>query len=360
VILLGTGCGKPESQPSTPSPTAQVGTNPIYSTYQFDLSDEVIRVGTQPLYAPTGLISEAMQRDQVLHAELKRLGARIQFFGFLKGVDINHFLKRGDLNAAIGGDMPTLSAVANQNVVVVSLVDQGFLSVVGGKPMKVKNLAGKRIGYPLGSNAHYALLQALSSVGLTAKDVRLVALDIDAMPAALAAGTIDAFSSWEPTPTLALKSVPGSVAVHKSLSYVYLYFARATAEARPEVIHQILAAEVRALRWMRSDPNNLRLAAGWLLDAIDKLTGSRPDISVDEIAAMANSGLVGATDWPAMPRETMDATGALQLEFHFMQEQNMAPRDMAWDSMRQCFSPQYLEAVRADRGAFLLDEFKYE
>ena len=38
----------------------------IYSNYVFDNTDKVINIGIQPLYLPTGLISEVMERDMVL------------------------------------------------------------------------------------------------------------------------------------------------------------------------------------------------------------------------------------------------------------------------------------------------------
>ena len=45
--------------------------------------------------------------------------------------------------------------------------------------MLIKDLRGKLIGYPFGSNAHYALLQTLSAAGLRETDVHLVRLNVN-------------------------------------------------------------------------------------------------------------------------------------------------------------------------------------
>jgi len=108
------------------------------------------------------------------------------------------------IKVGIGGDMPTLSAAANFGVHVVALAQQGFCSIVAREEMLMKELRAKRIAYAFGSNAHYALLQSLASAGLREEDVRLIPLDVTEMPSALAEGAIDAFSAWEPTPTIAL------------------------------------------------------------------------------------------------------------------------------------------------------------
>ena len=86
--------------------------HPIYRTYSFGSSDNVIDIGTQPLWVPTCLISEAMRHDNILRDALSERGLEVRFHAFLKGADINFFLERGDLEVAIGGDMPALVAAA--------------------------------------------------------------------------------------------------------------------------------------------------------------------------------------------------------------------------------------------------------
>ena len=90
VFSLGT---RREESVSTPENPDRAG-HPIYSKYHFDRSGRIINFGVQPLYLPTGLISEAMKRDRVLQKALKDLGVEIRYYPFLKGDDVNFFLKK--------------------------------------------------------------------------------------------------------------------------------------------------------------------------------------------------------------------------------------------------------------------------
>ena len=140
------------------------------------------------------------------------------------------FIERGDLEAGIGGDMPALTAAAESRVLITTVVQQGFTSIVFRKNMTIEGLKGKRIGYAFGSNAHYALLQALDSGGIRENDVHLMPYEVNEMPAALDRGEIDAFSAWEPTPAEAKLQFSDQTAIHRSFTSGYLYFSRSFAE----------------------------------------------------------------------------------------------------------------------------------
>ena len=99
-----------------------------------------------------------MRRDPILQEELESLGYTTNFHSFLKGNDINYFLANDDLEIGVGGDMPTLRSAASDDVFVVSLVEEGFLSIISRDIREVQDLKGKKIAYPLGSNTHFYLL----------------------------------------------------------------------------------------------------------------------------------------------------------------------------------------------------------
>jgi len=120
----------------------------IYSNYVFDNTDKVINIGIQPLYLPTGLISEVMERDMVLQKALQGLGVEVRYYPFLKGNDVNFFLQNKDLDIGIGGDMPAISAAAKMNIIIPVTLQQGFTSIVAPRPMLTSQLRGKRIAYP--------------------------------------------------------------------------------------------------------------------------------------------------------------------------------------------------------------------
>ena len=116
---------------ATPIPAVpDLSDHPIYRNYEFGQDDSVIDLGTQPLWVPTCLISEVMQRDTVLYAALAEQGLRIRFHAFLKGADVNFWLRRGELEVGIGGDMPALTAAADSSVLVATLIQKGLCAIV--------------------------------------------------------------------------------------------------------------------------------------------------------------------------------------------------------------------------------------
>ena len=197
---------------------ADLSNHPIYSKYKFDKAENIIYIGSQPLLTPTGHISETMKRDTILRNALMKLGMALQFYPFLKVLDITVCLSIAKIDLGFVGDMPAITAAASSEIIIPSVVQNGFISIIADHHMMVKELRGKRIGYASGSNAHYALLSALSANGLTEADVKLIPMEITDMPESLHNGNISAFSAWEPTSTIALKKHPNSTAIHRHLS----------------------------------------------------------------------------------------------------------------------------------------------
>ncbi len=334
--------------------------HPIYNEYEFGQDESIIDLGTQPMWAPTGLISEAMRRDNVLHRALAAHGLRMRFHPFLKGADVNFFMRRGDLEVGIGGDMPALTAAADSKVLVAALTQQGYCSIVASKPMLLRQLRGKRIGYAFGSNAHYALLAALSSAGLGVDDVRLVALDVTEMPDALLRGAIDAFSAWEPTPTIALSLSEAPEIIHRRLTTGYLYFARSFADRHPEVVRQIVAAELRAVKWMQDHRSNLHQAARWAMEAEVELAAQPSVLFVTQYVALAKNDLLGMADCvPAIPQSDLASDGHLFREFEFLQRLGGIPRTAGWEEVQACFDRTVVEHVLANAQEYRLSVHDY-
>ncbi|WP_243056764.1 ABC transporter substrate-binding protein [Nocardioides sp. SR21] len=71
----------------------------------------------------------------------------------------------------------------------------------------ISGLKGKTVAVPFSSTAHYSLLQALTDAGLEAgKDVEVINLDPDKMPAAWQGAQIDAAWVWDPTQSQLLET----------------------------------------------------------------------------------------------------------------------------------------------------------
>ncbi len=96
--------------------------HPIYKDYHFSQDNTVLDIGIQPLWVPTSIISEVMKRDNILREEMTSLGYSLNFYPFLKGNDVNFFMRSGDLEIGMGGDMPTLSLAASYDIEIVSII----------------------------------------------------------------------------------------------------------------------------------------------------------------------------------------------------------------------------------------------
>ncbi|MDR4504229.1 MAG: ABC transporter substrate-binding protein [Candidatus Scalindua sp.] len=330
-----------------------------YTDYKIKNRENVIAIGCQPLYLPTSLITEAMKRDRVLGNALSELNMKSIFYSFLKGEDINFFLEMGDLDAGIAGDMSAIIAAATLDIIIPALIQQGFTSIIADRPMMMGELRGRNIGYVFGSNAHYALLKALSSWGLNEDKVALVPMEAAEMPDALADGKIDAFSAGEPTPEIALTKHPECVVLHRHLSSGYVVFLKSFSDKHHEAVRQIVAAEIRAIRWMQSNRQNLLQASEWVLEECAALSGRELELSSVQYAALALHDLIGITSVPVIPRNDLRQNGLLYTEFIFLQAKGKIHASINWDTVENCFDNQIIFEVLDNQKKYRTDKFNY-
>ena len=337
---------------------ADMRRHPIYSTYQFPEAEKAVRIGIQPLWIFHANIAEIMKRDHILRRELKSLGLDVHFFPFLKGADLNWFAREGDLDAGAGGDMATLSAAASFRLVVPSLADQGFIDLIARRFMMVKDLKGKRIGYPHGSDAHFNLLEALDSEGIRPDQAELIRMDANEMPDAMRKGRIDACVAWEPVTSVIQGANPESVIIHQGRYLGFLYFTKAFAERRPEAALQVLASSVRAFRWMKKSRANLLLSCTWVAEAGQKLAGGAYEVSPELMAGRISKE--GKLHHSFLLSESLFRKfGQLPREFEFLQGMGLLPATVEWEFLRQVFDRRLLEKVLFNSEGYRLNEFDY-
>lgn len=352
VILRLTGSASP------PSPTqTDFQNHPIYSRYTFENGENVINIGTQPTLLPTGLITEAMKRDAVLKENLESLGMKIRFYPFLKGSDINHFLELGMLDAGFAGDMPAIIAAANLDATSIALVQLGFVSIVADRLYPTSELRGKKIGYAVGSNAHFALIKTLDLEGISQNEVKLVPLDVDQMPQALSDGAIDAFAAWDPFPSVAEVIDDDAVVIQRTLGSGYFYLSDSFIEKHPDVVRYLAASVTRSIRWAQRDRQNMQAAARWSLDAHASLVPVTAGLSVDTITELALHDIFGMKVDPIIP----DLNRSLNVleEFFFLQRVGLLPQSAQWEDVRAKFDSETMKEILADSTGFRLNEFSF-
>ncbi len=163
------------------------------------------------------------------------------------------------------------SASLGQPVVIVAALCHRASALVVGSNSGIEtaqDLKGKTIGYVPGTMHEILLRETLRRNGLSpATDVKLMRVDFFDMGIALARGSIDAFLSGEPFPSLAVHQGYGRI-----LSYPYfedsvgtinaaMIVTRSTIESKPELVQQLVSAHAAATDWLNANPHQWLQAA---------------------------------------------------------------------------------------------------
>jgi len=334
--------------------------HPVYSGYEFGKDAKVIDFAVQPLAVPIGVTAEVMKRDTILRKALGELGMEIRFHPFMKGADINFFLKQGDIEAATAGDMPVITAAAETDITVTALAKRGFSSIISKGHLQLSELKGLRVGFPEGSTAHYTLLIALSQYGMSDADIIMVPLNVDKLISELENGKIDAFSAYEPVPAIALAGNKDFTVIMKYLNTTYLYFSKPFIDNYREAASAILASHVRALRWMIRDKRNLLKACGWNIDAVKELSGKGMDLSVDKLAEIVRSDILNISSSPSIPQRDLADSGYVQRVFNMLKKHQKVHPSAKLEKVISSFDNSMIKEVLIHPVKFRLNDFDYK
>lgn len=210
------------------------------------------------------------------------------------------FTNPGDMKTALlagevdmcGTTLVTAITAASkaEPVVVVSSLCNKCSALVVGKDSNIQSpadLKGKKIAYVPGTMHHILLLETLSKAGLDAtKDVELLRIDFFDMGQALAQGTIDAFCSGEPYPSVAVSEGYGRV-----LSYPYFDDSIGAINAgmmttKDEIannralIQQLVTAQAKSTEYLNSHPEEWLGKAAEFGTAVNVLETARSNMEL--------------------------------------------------------------------------------
>ncbi|MBF0133889.1 MAG: ABC transporter substrate-binding protein [Magnetococcales bacterium] len=335
--------------------------NPRYSGYQFaPPSASVIDAGYQPVAMPTGTMPAVMMHDRILVRQLENLGKTLKFHPFLEGGDSNVFLFHGHLEMVWAGDLPTIKAAAAYPIVVTAQTKTAFAAVVAHDLFSISQLKGRRIGYAPGSSAHQVLLLGLSSSDMDERDVQLVAMPVNKMLPEIRAGRIDAFAAWEPTPTIAMDQMQELSVVYRGLTQSYLYFSKAFTESNLELVHILTAANLRAVRWMRSHPDHARQACQWHLGLAETFLKEPYPISIDQCLLILHRDLLDPLPMTMFPPETWQRNGIIARQFRFLLRMGVLPPHADLNQILRVFNADILGEIVQNRERWDMNVFDYQ
>lgn len=213
-------------------------------------------------------------------------GLDISVTNFTSGKQCLDTVLGGGADIATTAEAPvTAAAMANQPIAFVAGMEYSDLKTITAAKAGIKtraDLRGKKIGFTAGTGSEVYTATLLKAAGLKPGDVTLVNLRPQEMLPAMAAGSIDAFDSWEPHIANARKAL-GESAVLLDTKGLYsetfnIVVTRPYLDANGALVDKFLRALLEAEAWLKSNPDQ---AIATIADAVgmkrDDLAAIWPD-----------------------------------------------------------------------------------
>lgn len=193
-----------------------------------------------------------------------------QFSDENENLEVKPFTNPGDMKTALlSGNLDftgttwvtaIMAASKGEPIKVVASMTEKCSALVVGKDSGInspKDLKGKTIAYVPGTMHHILLLEVLNRSGLDPdKDVTLKKIDFFDMGQALASGSIDAFCSGEPYPSIAVEEGYGKILEYPyyddSIGYINAAMITTDKEIKenPEKIQELVDKHVKASKYL--------------------------------------------------------------------------------------------------------------
>jgi len=335
------------------------GTNPAYTSYDFGERNSVIVLGSQPLGVLHSVVPEVMKRDRILATVLKAQQLELRVLPFYNGPDINHFMGEGKLDIAMAGDFPTLTIASTSEVEVIAVVKRDRASVVShNKCTTLRDLKGKRIGFPAGTSSHLGLLVVLEANGIKESDVKMVPMKIEELTGALVNGDIEAFAGWEPIPAAAIAENKNLKRISEFLNTDFIYWTGDFAKSHPEAARHILAAYIRALKWLGTNETHLTLGGKWSIAGTESFLGKNSKLSLVQFKQQIrkNIKLIGSA---AIPANEFTENNYFNRAFNLLQKKNLMPKESKWERIKQNLRLNLVQEILEDPQKYQCNNFDY-
>jgi sulfonate transport system substrate-binding protein len=219
---------------------------------------EVLRIG----YQKWGTFSILKASGELAKA-FEPKGVKLEWIEFPAGPPLLEALNAGSIDLGHTGDSPPLFAQA-ANIPFVyfaaSSASPASSAIVVKRESNLRNandLRGRRVGFAKGTSAHTMVLRFLERNGLSLSDIVPFYLPPADGRVALEAGSIDAWSIWDPY-LAAAEQGGGFRELTNGVGYVegreYYLASRKIAEQHPERLREFLAELVRVKAWAKARP----------------------------------------------------------------------------------------------------------
>jgi sulfonate transport system substrate-binding protein len=236
---------------------------------------DTMRIGFQ---RSSTLIS-ILKRNGELEKALAPLGVRVTWHEFTSGLPLLEALNLGnvDFSADVADTVPVFAQAAGARLVYVaeeapSPAAQAIVVAAGSPVAKVGDLKGKRVAVTKGAGSHFLLLAALGAAGLSFRDISPAYLTPADGRAAFVSGSVQAWVTWDPFLSSALRQTGAKVLADGTglASYKRYYLASETfAQRHGDALNVVFARLQAAGVWVKQNPGEAAalLADLWGIDA---------------------------------------------------------------------------------------------
>lgn len=317
---------------------------------------EEIDLGYEPLQSQATHVIEVMRRDRILAREIEKARSVLRFIPYRRNIDMAADFDWG-LDAAILGALPAVQLAAKPEAHVVARFQSACASFVCRGAQSLDEFKGQRIGYVRGSITHQMLFSALARARVSVSDVILVPQSgVDPIDELLTE-KMDAVVAMEPVPTLALRNFPGLAAVGHVDANLYLAFSRKMFQARQNLIERIVAAEIRALFWLKLSTKHLHMASGWVRQTLDPLFIPGLIVDLFDFDRLATEYTSDIRTLVGVLQQARLETGELREEYEFAKQQGLIPGSTPWERLQGLLHLEIVEKVMERPDEYSLRSF---
>lgn len=182
---------------------------------------------------------------------------------FPAGPPLLEAMNAGAIDFGLTGDAPPVFAQAGGGPLryvasQATPTNEAIIVPEGSEIAEVGDLAGKQVGYTVGSSANYTLVRALETAGLTLADIESVPLAPADARAAFQGGNLDAWVIWDPFLTSATQELGARPIISRYDVGEYRWFYLASAaftENHPDILNVVLEQLQVATDWVRENPD---------------------------------------------------------------------------------------------------------
>lgn len=345
----------------SPQPSKDTKPKIDYDLYHYSPDDEdrIVDFGMQPNDLSPASISESLFHDRILQKQLSAEGWKLQKHNYNNGNDMIPYLN-GRLDIAFFGNQPSVTAMIQRNVGIFAVCAIANNTIISNRILTPADFKGLRIGYPFKTNAHFALDRALIVANLSMDDVISIPLQPVELETALRNQAVDAVICWEPITTSILENVPNSIATFSSDGYTYVAFDLDFAKKHPSVQKAILAAVVRASRWLKQNDQNLLNALGWIREgsiAFSEKSVIEPDAKW--VALLKTQG-IQSPSFPLIRDDITDEKGIFHQQFQFLKKMGSIPADADWKVICDHINTKLLPDIISESEFWHINTFDYD